>query len=312
MKHYMDISRIKETGESELTMSNTGAFEVGDHIQLTTKIDGSNASIALDEYGNLVAFSRKKELSYQDTLRGFWNYVQSLDKEEFKDLGHRVCYGEWLQKHTVVYYPESYNKWYVYDIYDNDTEQWLPQDEVKAFAESHGLLYVNVLYDGEFISWDHVRSFINVKTPYGDTAEGLVVKNQSKLNNPDVRNPFYLKIVNDSFKETQLKNHIKKAIDPQQEEEKNKADEIANEVVTEARVRKEIFKMIDEGILPEKLQPSDMAIVARNLPKRIYDDVIKEELEHLSDSVGNQFFGKSVNSIAMNYARKMILGVTQC
>ena len=29
MKHYMDISRIKETGESELTMSNTGAFEIG-------------------------------------------------------------------------------------------------------------------------------------------------------------------------------------------------------------------------------------------------------------------------------------------
>ena len=308
MKHYMDISRIKETGESELTMSNTGAFEVGDHIQLTTKIDGSNASIALDEYGNLVAFSRKKELNYQDTLRGFWNYVQSLDKENFKDLGNRVCYGEWLQKHTVVYYPESYNKWYVYDIYDNDTEQWLPQDEVKAFAESHGLLYVNVLYDGEFISWDHVRSFLNVKTPYGDTAEGLVVKNQSKLNNPDVRNPFYLKIVNDSFKETQLKNHIKKMIDPQQEEEKNKADEIANEVVTEARVRKEIFKMIDEGILPEKLQPSDMAVVARNLPKRIYDDVVKEELEHLSDSVGNQFFGKSVNAVAMNYAKKIILG----
>lgn len=307
MKHYMDISRIKGVDESELTVSNTGAFEVGDIIQISEKWDGANASISLDDNGNLIAYSRKNELNYQNTLRGFWNYVQLLNSKDFSDLRNMVVFGEWGISHTVKYNADAYNKWYVYDMYDNDTEQWLPQSMVKEFAESHGLEYIHVLYEGEFISWDHCRTFLN-SPAYGDSQEGIVIKNQSKLNNPDVLNPFYLKIVNDSFKETQLKNHIKKAVDPQQEEEKNKADEIANEVVTEARVRKEIFKMIDEGILPEKLQPSDMAIVARNLPKRIYDDVVKEELEHLSDSVGNQFFGKSVNSVAMNYARKIILG----
>ena len=63
-KKFMDISRIKE--DTELTTANTGGFEVGDHIVVQEKIDGSNASIAYDPGSNkLVAFSRKQELSYK-------------------------------------------------------------------------------------------------------------------------------------------------------------------------------------------------------------------------------------------------------
>ena len=307
MKHYMDITRIKEDGESELTTVNTGAFEVGDHIVIQEKVDGANASFRLDNDGNLLAFSRKNELNYQNTLRGFWNYVQSLDKEKFKDLGGRIVFGEWLCKHTVKYNTESYNQFYVFDMYDTETEQWLPQSIVKDYAETHELNYIHTLYDGEFISWEHCRSFLH-SPAYGDNQEGIVVKNESKLNDPDVRQPFYLKIVNDSFMETKAHNHTKKELDPQHQEEKDKAEEIAKEVVTEARVRKEIHKMIDEGILPETLQPQDMKIVAQNLPKRIYDDVVKEELERVSDSIGNQYFGKAVNAIAIGFARGIVLG----
>jgi hypothetical protein len=307
MKHFMDISRIKENESSELRISNIGAFQPGDIIQISEKIDGANASIALGDNGNLVAFSRKNELNYQNNLRGFWNYVQTLDKEKFQDLGSRVCFGEWLVSHTVKYNADAYNKWYVYDMYDTETEEWLPQSVVKEFAEVHGLEYIHVLYEGEFISWDHCRTFLN-SPAYGDKQEGIVVKNQSKLNYPDVRRPFYLKIVNDSFSETKTHNYVKKVLDPQHQEEKNQAEEIANEVVTKARVQKEIHKMIDEGILPEKLQPKDMSMVARNLPKRIYDDIVKEELERISDTIGNQYFGKAVNAVTMNYAKDIILG----
>ena len=250
---------------------------------------------------------RKNELNYQNTLRGFWNYVQSLDKEKFKDLGNRIVFGEWLVSHTVRYNADVYNNFYVFDMYDTETEQWLPQSIVKDYAETHELNYIHTLYDGEFVSWEHCSSFLH-SPAYGDNQEGIVVKNESKLNDPDVRNPFYLKIVNDSFKETQAKNHTKKELDPQHQEEKNKAEEIAKEVVTEARVRKEIHKMIDEGILPETLQPQDMKTIAQNLPKRIYDDVVKEELERVSDSIGNQYFGKAVNAVTMNYAKDIVLG----
>lgn len=219
MKHFMDISRIKENEGSELTMSNIGAFQPGDIIQISEKVDGANASIALNNNGNLVAFSRKNELNYQNTLRGFWNYVQTLDKEKFQDLGKYVCFGEWLVSHTVKYNADAYNKWYVYDMYDTETEEWLPQSIVKEFAEAHGLEYIHVLYEGEFISWDHCRTFLN-SPAYGDKQEGIVIKNMSKLNYPDIRRPFYLKIVNDSFMETKAHNHVKKVLDPQHQEEK--------------------------------------------------------------------------------------------
>lgn len=305
MKHYMDIARIKQNDGNELTEDNTIGFEVGDRIQISVKVDGANASIALDDNGNLVAFSRKNELTATNNLRGFWNYVQTLDKNQFADLGNMIIYGEWLVPHTVKYFQESYNKWYVYDMYDKDTEKWLPQEFVKQFAESHGLIYIHVLYDGPFVSWEHCRTFCN-SPAYSERQEGIVVKNQTKLNDPNNRQPFYLKIVNDSFKETQLKNHVKKVLDPQHVKEKQEADESAEQLVTKARILKEIHKMIDEGILPEKLQPKDMGVIAKNLPKRIFDDVVKEESEYLD--IGNQYIGKAINNIALKYAREIVTG----
>ena len=308
MKHFMDIVRVKENSEDGMVAANTGAFKVGDHIQISEKWDGANASIAWED-GELKAFSRKNELNMNNNLRGFWEFVQTLDKDKFRDLGNRVLFGEATLKHTVKYNQDAYDKkWIVYDMFDKDTEQWLPQTVVKEFAESHGLEYIHVLYDGPFISWEHCKTFLN-SPAYGDKQEGIIIKNQDKLNDPDCRNPFYLKIVNDSFKEIQLNNHIKKVLDPNDEIDKAKAEECAAKVVTEARIRKDINKMIDEGILPETINPQDMGIVARNLPKRIYDDVIKEESELIGDCISNKYFGKAVGSQVMNWAKKIILGV---
>lgn len=88
----MDISRVK-FGD-ELTSSNTGGFEVGDIIQITEKWDGNNASIRYDiETGKLIAFSRRLELTFNNTLNGFWNYVQSLNAEDYKDTPNYVILG---------------------------------------------------------------------------------------------------------------------------------------------------------------------------------------------------------------------------
>ena len=114
-KKFMDISRVK-FGD-ELTPSNTGGFEVGDRIQITEKWDGSNASIRYDvETGKLVAFSRRLELTYNNTLNGFWNYVQTLNPDDYKDTPSYVIFGEWGVKNAIRYNPEAYGKWYVYDI----------------------------------------------------------------------------------------------------------------------------------------------------------------------------------------------------
>ena len=57
----MDIQNI-EFG-SELKEPNIGGFKAGDVIQISEKIDGSNASFRYDvETNTLKAFSRKREL----------------------------------------------------------------------------------------------------------------------------------------------------------------------------------------------------------------------------------------------------------
>ena len=146
-KKFMDISRVK-FGD-ELTPSNTGGFEVGDRIQITEKWDGSNASIRYDvETGKLVAFSRRLELTYNNSLNGFWNYVQTLNPDDYKDTPNYVIFGEWGVKNAIRYNPEAYGKWYIYDIYDVEKQEYLPQFEVQKFVDKHNLTYIHVLYEG--------------------------------------------------------------------------------------------------------------------------------------------------------------------
>jgi hypothetical protein len=304
-KKFMDISRIKE--DTELTESNAKGFEVGDLIVVQEKVDGSNASISYNsEKDELVAFSRKHELNYSMTLNGFWNWVQTLNVASFRKHPNYVFFGEWLVSHTIKYKPEAYKKFYFYDVYDKVNRCYLTQDKVKELANELDFIYVKTYYVGEFISWEHCMSFMKESDIALSTPEGVVCKNMTKLNNPNSRTPFYLKIVNEDFSEIKKANHRQKVEDPQKLQAKAQAQSIVDEIVTKRRVEKEIYKMRDEGILPEKIEPSDMKTIAQLLPKRIYDDCVKEELELVK--AAGEYFGKLCGNTTMRYAREIILG----
>ena len=63
------------------------------------------------------------------------------------------------------------------------------------------------------------------------------------------------------------------------------------------------MKLVDEGVLPENWGAKEMGIVAKNLPREVYADCIKEEPE-IVKQIDN--FGKIANSIAMIIARTKI------
>lgn len=307
MKHFVDIERVRETDE-ELKVNNCQSFSVGDHIVIQTKIDGANSSATWED-GEVKCFSRKNELSPINTLRGFWNYISELDKTMFESNPNWVIFGEWLVKHSITYNVDVINKWYVYDIYDKALQSYLPQTVVKEFCNMWKLNYIETLYDGKFKSWEHVREFLHASSVYGETQEGVVIKNQEHLFGYEVENgrqPSYIKIVNTAFSEVKAHNHEQKVQDPQKLEAKAKAEEIMSTIITEARVRKEINKMIDEGILPEKISTQDMGIVAKNLPRRIMEDCMKEEKEIVYSA--GEYCGKAGSVITMNLAKKIILG----
>lgn len=317
-KKFIDIDYIreddlvigkKEDGTDAIRPKNTGAFELGDIIQITTKIDGANASIAYDETtGKLEIFSRTNLLDQPGALRGFYDYVKTevepkADWRIYKDF---VFFGEWCVKHSVMYNPEWHNKWRVYDIWDKMLGSYLPQSCVKNLCKRLGLEYIEELYYGPFISWDHCRSFLNKSTAYGPEQEGIVIKNQSKLGKEDNRAPAYLKIVNEKFKEEQHSKKEKKPIDPEVEAAKAEAAKITASIVTEARVRKLILKLVDEGLVPAELQPKDMGAVMKLLPKRCFDDCLKEEPEVVKQL--GEFAGKFIAAETAKQARKIVVG----
>lgn len=312
-KKFVDIEHIRETdedlGNGVIRKNNIGAFEVGDTIQISEKIDGANASIAYNaDEDRLEVFSRTNLLNGTDGLRGFKPYIETkFTNDTFKAYPDYVIFGEWCVSHTVQYEKSWYNVWRVYDIYDKQKKKnYLNQTDVKAFCAKYGLDYIHVLYEGPFVSWDHCRSFMNKHT-YGDSQEGIVVKNQTKLDNDFIRFPKYLKIVNEKFKEhMQHKGKAKKEIDPEQLKLEAESRAKMETIVTEARVKKQILKCVDEGLVPEQIEPKHIGVIMKNVLKMTYDDICKEEPE-VCKSVG-ALAGKLCSQIASDLVRKIIIG----
>lgn len=294
-KHFMDIERLKEKFEE--------GFGVGDHIVIQEKIDGANFSIRYDEETDSVsAFSRKNLLNFKNNLRGAYEWSQKLNKDLVKEVlgNNKVLFGEWLVPHTIVYPKERYHNAYFYDVYDLEKEGYLPQNEVKDIVNRLNLIYVPVFYDGEFTSWEDVREFVGKTELGGELGEGIVVKNQTRLNDPNTKLPFYTKIVTEKFSE-----HMKqRVVDPEKLAERERLNTIAETIVTRARVEKTLNKLVDEGIIPEDWDEHDMSTIAKNLSKRVYEDCVKEESETV-EQVG-EFFGKIASSISMKIAREML------
>ena len=97
-----------------------------------------------------------------------------------------------------------------------------------------------------------------------------------------------------------------KVIDLEKENAIQEARKIMESICTVNRIEKELFKMRDEGILPDKIEPTDFRTIAMNLPKRIYQDLIKEENE-LVQACG-EYAGKQCQQVCMSIAKDLILG----
>lgn len=297
MKKYVDIERLKDKFAE--------AFKVGEHITITEKIDGANASIAVGEDGKLIAFSRRNELTPESNLQGFYEYVQSLDPTMVSCvLGTRyIFFGEWLVKHTIKYPQEKMKQFYVFDVWDTEIEQYIPWEQTKQMAEFCGLKMVPVFYDGPFISWEHVYSFVG-KTEMGGepTGEGVVIKSQDRLDNKFSGTPAYVKIVAKEFSEVH-QSKPQKDIDPAKIAARQAAEALAETIVTERRITKGLEKFIEDAIIPTNWDEHDMPTIARNLPRAIYNDCLKEEPETVAQI---ENFGKICGSLSMKLARGLI------
>lgn len=298
IKHYLDIQNFSQ--------KYLRAFNEGDHILITEKIDGSNLSVSYDpETDSLVGFSRKNPLSPQLPLDGAYEYIQRLDKEAFKKYEGYRLFGEWGLKHLVKYKPEHKNQMWAFDVWDLKNECWMPQEFAQKMARDCNINYVPIFYDGPFISIEHLMSFMGKSdmTIEPNTGEGVVIKNQTTINNPSSRTPFELKFVAPAYSEKAQKSHVKE-IDPEKLAAYEANMALAKTIVTYNRIEKIIYKMIvEEQIIPRDWDSSHMKTIAKELPRRVYDDCVKEE-EEIVFSVPS--FGSFCAKISMSLAKQML------
>lgn len=307
MKKYLDIERCKQ--------KYAETFNVGEDIVIQEKIDGSNASIRYDEEsGTLKAFSRRLELNADNTLNGFWDYVQTLNLDTFKEiLGSRyIVFGEWMGAKHAIKYPENvYGKFWMFDVWDTQIEQYLPYEETRSFYdkliacgnEENKFNFVPVFYIGKFESWEKTSELVG-RTEVGaePTGEGIVIKRQNCLDSKSSRLPFYVKIVSEQFSEVH-KSKKQKAIDPEAIAKKEANLALAATIVTPQRVQKMIYKFIEDGLLPQDWDEHNLKDISKILPKAIYKDCVKEENETVQQV---EDFGKVAAKLSMSIVRDLI------
>ncbi|WP_303982218.1 RNA ligase family protein [Niallia circulans] len=273
MEKYMKIIRHGKGGTHE-------TLQTGAHITIMEKLDGANASFKV-ENGKILAFSRNNQLDEHNGLRGFYQWTQTLDPNSLVEKA--IYFGEWLVKHKLDY-GENMNQFYLFDIYDEDTERYIKFDLVEKQAEKLGLNLCPVFYKGEFQSLDHVLSFVG-KSKLGKVGEGVVIKNYDFTANRHGEQQF-TKIVSDEFAEVkQVKKH---RVAPTN----GLIDEFINNNLTRARVEKILHKLVDEGILEQDYDVTDMGTILKNAGTRVFDDIIEEELDtllkHVKGKIGKK------------------------
>ena len=193
-----------------LHVERFGTDEV-DGIELGTvyvfpKLDGSNGSVWF-ENGEIKAGSRNRELTLDNDNQGFYKTI--LDNYSCRLMGyfkqHPSCilYGEWLVPHTLkTYRPDAWHKFYIFDVYDTETQMFLPYDKYKAELEQFSLDFIDPIVKVKNGTEDDFRRYINdgflIEEGCG-VGEGIVLKNYSFINK--YGRTTWAKMVRNEFKE---------------------------------------------------------------------------------------------------------------
>lgn len=236
------------------------------------KADGSNASIWLGEDGNLCFGSRNNDVT-DGSNKSFRNLIaygreHSGINQFFKDNPNLRLYGEWLVRHSISYSETAYNKFYLFDIMDED-EKFLDIEKVYKYAEQYDILTPQLFGVFDNPTEEQLQEYAG-KTNLGVEGEGIVIKNLDFVNR--FGNLCYAKIVTQNFKEANAVTFGGN----------NKHSETywemwaVNKFATLARVQKIMHKM--ESKIGEKLELKHTSMIVGSS----YHDMITEEAWEIS------------------------------
>lgn len=142
-RKYQSVKRSRKWKEIDLFNYLRGSLYV------FPKLDGANASIWLDDRGELRYGSRNSDLSIKaEEFRGFRQFVMERKSQfeiilaTFNHMTGQSCtiYGEWMVPHTVKNYTEDmWKKFWIFDVaYETPEDEmiYVSYDEQKLVIEN--------------------------------------------------------------------------------------------------------------------------------------------------------------------------------
>lgn len=292
MTEFIKYPHLERFGTDEVDGINLGL------CYIFPKIDGSNGSLWMDQ-GELKAGSRNRDLSLDNDNAGF--YAWALDQKVFWDfLTNNPClrlYGEFLVPHSLKTYREdAWRKFYVFDVYDDTTNEFLPYEEYKKLLDEYGIEYIpctlkatNPTYEVLARACDENRYLIQENSGVG---EGIVIKRY------DFKNRFgrttWAKLITNTFKDKHIKEMGGSVVNLKMVEE-----EIANEFITSHTVDKII----------EKIRNAQGQFGSRDIPRLLqtsFHELVTEELwEAIKKHKNPKIDFKTLNHFAINRVKAL-------
>lgn len=278
-KEYIHLEKFGNTEVEGIELGVTYIFP---------KVDGTNASVWLgDETGTqrICAGSRTRQLELHSDNAGFYAWVtQQAEQgdtplmEFFVRYPHLRLYGEWLVPHTFKGYREdAWRHFYVFDVYNDETEQYLPYDLYKTLLDEVG--YTDYIPPLAIVKNPDYETFLKYVAQNfflcpdgGDPGEGIVIKNY------DYQNKFgrqcFAKVIRNEFKD--MHNKVMGA--PELNTGLMNEERIVQGAVTAHFVDKVLAKIrLDEGGFNSKSIPRLLNTVFYDLVREALWDALKEK-----------------------------------
>lgn len=267
--NYKSTEFCKFQHIERLGTDDTGGIELGE-CYVFPKIDGTNASVWLDENGELCAGSRNRKLSLEKDNAGFFAYVKECSQVEsfLREYPNLRLFGEWLVPHSLkTYRKNAWRQFYVFDVMDQDGE-YMHYERYRELLEEYVVNYIppmRIINNPTIENIMHCLDINDYLIEDGNgKGEGIVLKNYTYKNKYGRQT--WAKIVTSEFKE----KHHKAMGAPIVSGSKIIEFEIVEQFATKAFIEKtyEKVKLLNDGFSSRNIQ---------QLLGTIYHDFVIEE-----------------------------------
>lgn len=236
------------------------------------KIDGTNASVWVDESGVIKTGSRNRELSIDNDNAGFALSIR--ENESITDLlsehPHLRLYGEWLVPHSLKTYREdAWRKFYVFDVYCHSKDRFMHFEEYNEVLFGSDIEYIRPISIIKNPSYEQLLDCMKKNTFLIDegkgSGEGIVVKNYSYENRYGRKT--WAKMVTNEFKDKHVKAMGPSILDGAKMVEEDIVDQfvtthLVDKTYDKIRIEREGF---NSRCIPELLG-------------RVFHDLVSEEI----------------------------------